>query len=69
MNYQMHLDLHHWSEQRREEALGEVRTMRLEKRLRENRGGQASRLTALSRRRHRCVGRGLQGSPSPCAGR
>ncbi len=69
MNYQMHFDLHHWSQQRREEALGEVRTVRLKKLLRENRGGQASRFTALLRRTHRCVGQSLQGSPSPCAGR
>ncbi len=64
MNYQMHLDLHHWSEQLRDETLGEVRVVRLKKRLRENRSGQASRFTALLRRTRRCVGQGLQGSPS-----
>jgi hypothetical protein len=71
MNYQMHFDpyliehLYH----RHEELLQEMEVLRLKKRLRQNRRGQASRFTALLRRTHRCVGQSLQGSPSPCAGR
>ena len=71
MNYQMYLDpyLIEYLNHRHEELLQEMEVLRLKKRLRQNRRGQASRFTALLRRTHRCVGQSLQGSPSPCAGR
>ncbi len=66
MNYQMHFDpylIEHLNH-RHEELLQEMETLRLEKRLQENRRGQASRLTALIRRARWCTGQSLQGNPS-----
>jgi hypothetical protein len=51
MNYQMHFEpyLIEHVNHRREELLQEMEVLSLEKRLRESRRGQASRLTALVR--------------------
>jgi hypothetical protein len=66
MNYQMHVEPDQWSKQRHEELLQEMEALSLEKRLRENRRGQASRLTALLRRARYRMGQSLHLSPSPC---
>jgi hypothetical protein len=66
MNSQMHVEPDQWSKQRHEELLQEMEALSLEKRLRENRRWQASRLTALVRRTRYRIGQTLQGSPSPC---
>jgi len=65
MNYQMHFDPYLIIKERNDRTRAEVSTVRLKKRLRENRGGRASRFTALVRRARHCVGQSLQGNPSP----
>ena len=68
MIFQMHFEpyLVEHVNQRHEELLQELEALRLKKRLRENRRGQASRLIALFRRALYYMGQSLQGSPSPC---
>jgi hypothetical protein len=70
MSHYMDFDPHYIRE-RNEQMLRKANTVRLERRLHENRGGYASRFTALLRRRATLLHRlqGLQGSPSPCRGR
>jgi hypothetical protein len=71
MNYQMHFDpyqIEHLN-QRHEELLQQMEVLRLEERLRENRGGYAARFTALILRLRCYMGQSLQGSPSPCTDR
>jgi hypothetical protein len=68
MNYQMmHFDPYRIDclNQHHEELIQGVEALRLEKRLRENRRGQASRLTAFLRRTRCGIGQSLQGSLSP----
>jgi hypothetical protein len=68
MNYQMHVEpyLIERVNHHHEELLQEMEALSLEKRLRENRRGQASGLTALVRSTRYRIGQSLQGSPSPC---
>jgi hypothetical protein len=67
MNYQMHFDpyLSEHLNHRHHELLQEMEVLRLEKRLRQNRKGQASQFTALVWRARCFIGRSLQTSPSP----
>jgi hypothetical protein len=71
MNYQMHFDPYQTEHlnQRHKELLQQMEVLRLEERLRENRGGYAARFTALIRRLRCYMGQSLQGSPSPCTDR
>jgi hypothetical protein len=71
MNYQMHFDPYQTEHltQRHKELLQHMEVLRLEERLRENRGGYAARFTALIRRLRCSMGQSLQGSPSPCTDR
>jgi hypothetical protein len=71
MNYQMHFDPYHTEHlnQRHEELMQHMEVLRLEERLRENRGGYAARFTDLIRRFRCYMGQSLQGSPSPCTDR
>ena len=68
MNYQMHFDpyLSEHLNHRHHELLQEMEGLRLEKQLRQNRRGQASRLTALVWRARCFIGQSLQTTPSPC---
>jgi hypothetical protein len=71
MNYQMHFDpyrIEHLN-QRHKELLQQMEVLRLEERLRENRGGYAARFTDLIRRLRCSMGQSLQDSPSPCTDR
>ena len=74
MNYQMHFDPYQTEHlnQRHEELMQHMEVLRLEERLRENRGGYAARFTALIRRL-RCYIVGVQsslaGSPASCGDR
>jgi hypothetical protein len=65
----MHFDPYLISKERNEGPRREVSAVQLKKRLRENRGRQASRFTTLVRRTRCCIAQSLQCSPSPCVGR